>query len=444
MAEAELVVAWGANMVSTHLHFWPYFLQARKRGGTIVCIDPVRTKTARAADIHLAPRPGSDGALALGLLHVIFAEGLEDAEFLAERTVGADELRARAMEWPVARAARATGLSADAITDLARRLAAARPAFIKLGPGAQRHADAGQAFRAILCLPAVTGAWRYAGGGAHVHSARTFPDRGAAMERPDLRPDGDPPRVVNQVQLGRALAGTYDDGGPIAALCIANTNPAVVNPDSGSVLAGLAREDLFTVVAEQFMTDTARYADVVLPATTQLEHLDVVKSWGHRYLTLNQPAIAPLGQSQPNTEIFRRIAAVMGLDHPALQDSDEALLATYLEGYDPADVDQLWERGLGQDPARGGPAAEGPAPLGGDAPPRPGPGAGRPRRAARRRPARRPDPEVPPLPQLHRRQPRPPADHGRRSRACCSPRPTPRPGTSPTASWSSSAATPAP
>ncbi len=345
VAEAELVVAWGANMVSTHLHFWPYFLQARKRGGTIVCIDPVRTKTARAADLHLAPRPGSDGALALGLLHVIFAERLEDTEFLAERTVGADELRARAAEWPVARAARATGLSPDAITDLARRLATARPAFIKLGPGAQRHADAGQAFRAILCLPAVTGAWRYAGGGAHVHSARTFPDRVAAMERPDLRPDTSSPRVVNQVQLGRALAGTYDDEGPIAALCIANTNPAVVNPDSGSVLAGLARDDLFTVVAEQFMTETARYADVVLPATTQLEHLDVVKSWGHRYLTLNQPAIAPLGQSQPNTEIFRRIAAAMGLDHPALQDSDEALLATYLEGYDPADVQQLWERG---------------------------------------------------------------------------------------------------
>jgi anaerobic selenocysteine-containing dehydrogenase len=345
VAQADLVVAWGANMVSTHLHFWPYFLQARKRGATIVCIDPVRTKTARASDVHLAPRPGSDGALALGLLHVIFAKGWEDAEFLAERTTGADELRARAAEWPVERAAAATGLAESAITDLAARFSDAKASFIKLGPGAQRHADAGQAFRAILCLPAVTGAWRHPGGGAHVHSASTFPGRSSVMERPDLRPAGGATRVINQVQLGRALAGTYDDQGPVAALCVANTNPAVVCPDSGSVLAGLARDDLFTVVLEQFMTDTARYADVVLPATTQLEHLDVVKSWGHRYLTLNRPAVAPRGQSRPNTEIFRMMAAAVGLDHPALSDSDEVLLSTYLEGYDDETVALLHEHG---------------------------------------------------------------------------------------------------
>ena len=197
----------------------------------------------------------------------------------------------------------------------------------------------------MLCLPAVTGAWRYPGGGALVHSAGTFPSRESAMERPDLRPDDGPPRVINQVQLGRALAGTYDDQGPVAALCVSNTNPAVVCPDSRAVLAGLAREDLFTVVLEQFMTDTARYADVLLPATTQLEHLDVVKSWGHRYLTLNLPAIAPLGHSRPNTEIFRMIAATMGLDHPALAESDEQLLTTYLEGYGAASVAELYERG---------------------------------------------------------------------------------------------------
>ena len=345
VAEADLVVAWGANMVSTHLHFWPYFLQARKRGGTIVCIDPVRTKTARASDLHLAPRPGSDGALALGLLHVIFAKGWEDTDFLTERTTGADELRARAAEWPVERAAAATGLPESAITDLATRFAEAKASFIKLGPGAQRHADAGQAFRAILCLPAVTGAWRHPGGGAHVHSASTFPARASAMERPDLRPPDAPTRSVNQVQLGQALAGTYDELGPVAALCIANTNPAVVCPDSGAVLSGLAREDLFTVVLEQFMTDTARYADVVLPATTQLEHLDVVKSWGHRYLTLNRPAVAPRGESRPNTEIYRMIGAALGLEHPALSDSDDALLATYLEGYDAETVAQLHTRG---------------------------------------------------------------------------------------------------
>ena len=331
---AELVVAWGANMVSTHLHLWPFLLEARKRGATIVCVDPVRTKTARAADIHLQLRPGTDGALALGMLHVIFAEALEDAEFLELRTVGADDLRARAAEWPVERAAAATGLSPDAIADVARRFAAAQPAFIKLGPGAQRHARSGQAFRAVLALPAVTGAWRHLGGGAHVHSATTFPDASAAMERPELRAER--ARAVNMVQLGRALTGTVDEQGPIDALIVYNSNPAVICPDSTAVRAGLARDDLFTVVADHMPTETVAFADVVLPATTQLEHLDVLWSWGHRYLTMNWPAIAPVGQARPNTEIFRLLAAELGLDHPALRDDDETLLATYLAAFDDA------------------------------------------------------------------------------------------------------------
>jgi anaerobic selenocysteine-containing dehydrogenase len=329
---AELVVAWGANMVSTHLHLWPFFLEARKRGATIVCVDPVRTKTARASDVHLQLRPGTDGALALGMLHVIFAEGLEDGEFLESRTVGADDLHARAAEWPLERAAAATGLAPDVIAGFARDFATAQPAFIKLGPGAQRHAASGQAFRAVLALPAVTGAWRYLGGGAHVHSAGTFADAGAAMERPELRTG--PARPVNMVQLGRALAGTVDDDGPIDALVVYNSNPAVVCPDSAAVRAGLARDDLFTVVADHVATETVAYADVVLPATTQLEHLDVLWSWGHRYLTMNWPAIAPVGQARPNTEIFRLLAAELGLDHPALQEDDETLLATYLAAFD--------------------------------------------------------------------------------------------------------------
>ena len=335
VGEAEMVVAWGANMVSTHLHLWPYLLEARKRGGTIVCVDPVRTKTARAADVHLAPRPGTDGALALGMLNVIFADGLEDREFLETRAVGADDLRVRAGEWPVERAARVTGLDADVIADFARRFAAARPAFVKLGPGAQRHAHAGQALRAVLALPVVTGAWRLPGGGAHVHSAGEFPDRGAAMARPDLKPSG-AGRTVNMIHLGRALAGTCDEHGPLDALVVYNANPAVVCPDSASVLAGLARDDLFTVVLEQMPTETVAYADVVLPATTQLEHLDVLWSWGHRYVTLNRPAIAPRGEARPNTEIFRMLAAAMGLEHEALREPDDALLDTYLQGFDPA------------------------------------------------------------------------------------------------------------
>jgi anaerobic selenocysteine-containing dehydrogenase len=340
---AELVVAWGANMVSTHLHLWPFLLEARKRGATIVCVDPVRTKTARASDIHLQLRPGSDGALALGMLHVIFAEGLDDAEFLESRTEGADDLRARAAEWPVERAAAATGLAPDAIADFARRFAAAQPAFIKLGPGAQRHARSGQAFRAVLALPAVTGAWRHLGGGAHVHSAGAFADAGAAMERPELRTGA--ARPVNMVQLGRALAGTVDEHGPIDALVVYNSNPAVICPDSAAVRAGLARDDLFTVVADHVPTETVAYADVVLPATTQLEHLDVLWSWGHRYLTMNWPAIAPVGQAKSNTELFRLLAAEMGLDHPALQDDDETLVATYLAAFDDATRAALTERG---------------------------------------------------------------------------------------------------
>jgi anaerobic selenocysteine-containing dehydrogenase len=340
---AELVVAWGANMVSTHLHLWPFLLEARKRGATIVCVDPVRTKTARASDVHLQVRPGSDGALALGMMHVIFAEGLEDAEFLASRTIGADDLRARAAQWPLERASLATGLAPDAIATFARRFAAARPAFIKLGPGAQRHADSGQAFRAVLALPAVTGAWRHPGGGAHVHSATTFADASAAMERPDLRTA--PARKVNMVQLGRALAGTVDEHGPVDALLVYNSNPVVIAPDSSAVRAGLARDDLFTVVADHVPTETVAYADVVLPATTQLEHLDVLWSWGHRYLTMNWPAIAPVGQARPNTEIFRLLAAELGLEHPALADDDDTLLATYLGAFDDATVATLTEQG---------------------------------------------------------------------------------------------------
>jgi anaerobic selenocysteine-containing dehydrogenase len=329
---AEMVIVWGANMISTHLHLWPFVLEARRRGATIVCVDPVVTKTARAADWHVQLRPGSDAALAMSMLHVIFREGLEDHEFLEQRCIGADELRVKAQGWPPVRAAEVTGLSVSGIEELARRFAAARPGFIKLGPGAQRHATAGQAFRCVLALPAVTGAWRYPGGGAHVHSAGGFPMAADVMERPDLRPPGTR-RRVNMVQLGRALE---PDGG-IGALVVYNSNPAVICPDSDRVLTGLSRPDLFTVAVDTTLTETVAYADVVLPATTQLEHLDVLWSWGHRYLSLNRPAIAPRGQSAPNTEIFRRLANALGLAEPALFTTDDDLLAEYLAAY-PRDV----------------------------------------------------------------------------------------------------------
>ncbi len=323
IGQAEVAIAWGVNPFSTHLHFWPYFQAVKKNGGTLVTVDPFRTKTAAASDIHLQLRPGSDAALALGMMHVIFAEGLEDAEFLATSTDGADDLRARAAEWPPERASRATGLASEQIADVARLFARARPGFVKLGPGANHQPNAGQAFRAVLALPAVTGAWKYPGGGAHVHSADGFPDRGDAMTRPDLR-RAPAERTVTMTGLGDALADGID------ALVVYNSNPAVVCPDTNSVMRGLAREDLFTVVLELMPTDTMAYADVVLPATTQLEHLDVLWSWGHYYLSLNRPAIPPRGDTLPNTEIFRRLATAMGYGEPALHEDDGTLLATYL------------------------------------------------------------------------------------------------------------------
>ena len=330
IGQAEVAIAWGVNPFSTHLHFWPHFQAVKKNGGTLVCVDPFRTKTAAQSDIHLQLRPGSDAALALGMMHVIFAEGLEDAEFLAERTDGADDLRARAAEWPLERASRATGLAAEQIAEVARLFGLARPGFIKLGPGANHQAHAGQAFRAVLALPAVTGAWKYPGGGAHVHSADGFPAKDAAMTRPDLRA-APATRKVAMTALGDALA----EGNGIDALVVYNCNPAVVCPDTNAVTRGLEREDLFTVVLELMPTDTMRYADVVLPASTQLEHLDVLWSWGHYYLTLNRPAIAPRGDTLPNTEIFRRLATAMGYDEPELHEDDVALVETYLSDITP-------------------------------------------------------------------------------------------------------------
>ena len=340
---ADVAVAWGANMMSTHLHMWPFMTAVRKRGGTVVCVDPVRTRTARAADVHLQLRPGSDAALALAVMHVIFAEGLDDADFLDERCVGAAELRERAAQWSPARAAAATGLAEAEIVSFARLWGRARPGFVKTGPGAQRHPEAGQAFRAILALPAVTGAWRHRGGGVHVHSVSNFSQGAPAFVGDDLRPPGTR-RSVNMIQLGRALAGDVE-GPPVAALFVYDSNPVVVAPDSDAVRGGLSRDDLFCVVVDQFPTETTAYADVVLPVTTQLEHLDVMWSWGHRYLTLNRPAVSPRGESLPNTEIFRRIAARMGFKDDALADGDADLLTQYLADY-PEDVRaSLLERG---------------------------------------------------------------------------------------------------
>ena len=282
------------------------------------------------------------------MMHVILDRGLEDRDFLARHTLGERELRERVREYPPDRVARIIGVPADAIVRLSELYGRSRAAFIRVNYGLQRHAGGGMAVRTIACLPAVVGHWRRAGGGVQLSTSANFTFNKQALERPDLSPAV---RIINMIRLGEAL--TTPDGGvggpPVRALVVYNSNPAAVAPDRNAVLRGLAREDLFTVVLEHFQTDTADWADIVLPATTQLEHWDVHLSYGHHYVTLNRPAIAPLGEAKPNTEIFRMIAARMGLDEPSLRDDDLTLirqaLATEAEKLRGVTFDALLDRG---------------------------------------------------------------------------------------------------
>jgi anaerobic selenocysteine-containing dehydrogenase len=322
VVHARLVVAWGANIVSSNVHLWPFVEEARRRGARFVCVDPFRSRTAEKADLHIAPLPGTDAALALGMMHVVFRDGLEDRDWLERHTRGHEDLRERAREWTPSRAAEATGLRPEEIEAFAREYATTRPSAIRLNYGLNRHAGGGMAVRTVACLPAVVGAWRDVGGGALLSTSGTFPVDEAALERPDLVAPGT--RTLNMSQLGRILTDATLDP-PVKALFVYNSNPAAVAPEQDAVRRGLARDDLFVVVHEQFQTDTADFADVLLPATTTLEHYDIHKAYGHLYVSLSEPAIAPLGEAMPNTELFRRLAARMGLDHPCLRESDEQM-----------------------------------------------------------------------------------------------------------------------
>jgi anaerobic selenocysteine-containing dehydrogenase len=332
IVHARLVVAWGANIVSSNVHLWPFIEEARRRGAQLWVVDPYRSRTAEKADRHLALLPGTDAALALGMLHVLFRDGLEDRDYLERYTVGAAELRARAAEWPPERAAAETGLAAGEVEEFARIYGTTQPSAIRLNYGLNRHAGGGMAVRTILCLPAVSGAWRHAGGGALLSSSGSFPVDNPALERPDLSPAGT--RTLNMSQLGRVLNDPRLDP-PVKALFVYNSNPGAVAPDQESVRRGLAREDLFTVVHELFATDTVDFADIVLPATTTLEHYDLHKAYGHLYLSLSRPAIAPLGESKPNTEVFRLLAARLGLQDPCFRDTDEQMARQALRFDDP-------------------------------------------------------------------------------------------------------------
>jgi anaerobic selenocysteine-containing dehydrogenase len=346
--ESDLVLLWGTNTLTANPHLWPFILKARERGAPIICIDPIQTRTAQQCDEWIPIRPGSDAALALGMMHVIFAKGLEDTEYLEQFTLGHEAMRARAAEWTPERTADVTGIDASRIIALAELFGRAKAAFIRVNYGLQRHAGGGMAVRTIACLPAVAGHWRRAGGGVQLSTSANFTFNKAALERPDIGP---PARTINMIRLGDAL--TMPDAGiggpPVKAMIVYNSNPAAVAPDRNAVLRGLAREDLFTVVIEHFQTDTADWADIVLPATTQLEHWDIHFAYGHHYVSLNRPAIAPIGEAKPNSEIFRLLAERMGMTDPIMRDDDLALIRQALATESPklqgVTFDRLLEHG---------------------------------------------------------------------------------------------------
>ena len=343
IVHSRLILLWGTNTIVTNLHLWPLVREAKRRGATVVVIDPLRTRTAAAADWHLRPRPGSDAALALGMMNVILADGLEDADYIERHAAGFDEFRERVRAYPAARAAELTGIPAADVERLARLYAGTRPALIRTVVGPEKHPAGGMLFRTLACLPVVTGAWRDLGGGL-LHWTRELFDAAfdhAAVSRPDLARRRT--RAFNMVEIGRALTDA-SLAPPIRALFVYNANPAVIAPNTNLVVQGLAREDLFTVVHDLSLTDTARYADYVLPAASFIEQTDIIWSWGHDYVTLNRPAIPPRGEAVSNTDLFRRLAAAMGFDEPELAASDEDMIRAALASSHPLAAGITYER----------------------------------------------------------------------------------------------------
>jgi anaerobic selenocysteine-containing dehydrogenase len=344
---SRYIVLWACNVRSTNLHMWPFIKEAQERGAKVVVIDPLRHRTAQAADWYIPIRPGTDGALALAMMHVIVNEGLMDKEYVDAHTVGYAELAERVQQYPPDWASQVTGVPADDIITLAREYATSQPSAIRIGVALERHAGGGQTVRSIACLPALVGAWRHVGGGVLQLPLWAFPLQWGTLHGAELIRPGT--RVLNQWHLGPALTGELGLDPPIKALFVYNTNPVVVAPNQAQTLAGLAREDLFTVVSEHFLTDTADYDDIVLPATTQLEQFDIMFSWGHLYLSLNQPAIEPLGEAVPNVEQFRRLSQRMGLDIDWYKLSDEEMALAALDWSHPnlegITLDRLKEEG---------------------------------------------------------------------------------------------------
>ena len=332
IVHSKLVIIWGHNPSSTSPHFMPFLRQAQRNGTKVIVIDPRRTLTARSADQHIQPRPATDGALALGMMNIIFSENLHDEAWLEANTVGWRELRERACDYPVEKVAAITGLDPELIVNLAREYATTKPAMLKFADGVQRHGNGGQTSRALSCLPAIVGQIGVRGGGLYYSTSDyvQWDDEavGHASECPPT------PHIVNMNRIGAALTGEVDDP-PIKSLYVFCANPATSSPNGRLIAQGLEREDLFTVVHELFMTDTARYADIVLPATSQLEQVDLHKPYGHRHLQYNNIAIEPLGESKSNWDVMRLLAEAMGYDEPWLRQTGEEVLHEIIEASRP-------------------------------------------------------------------------------------------------------------
>ncbi len=328
---AKLIIAWGANILGTNVHLWPFIVEARRNGAKFYTIDPFRNRTGKLSDRHYAINPGTDAALALAMMHVILGEGLEDTDYIERHTLGIAELKDRVREWTPCHAAQLTGIPAQDIVDLAREYATTRPAAIRLNYGIQRSERGAMSVRTVALLPALTGAWRDPGGGVQLSTSYAFHLNRPGLELPELQlksPLRRQARIVNMSLLGNALTSLNDP--PVKALVVYNSNPAAIAPDQNTIRRGLRREDLFTVVMEQVQNDTADFADIVLPATTFLENTDLYSAYGHYYLQFARPALPPPGEARSNQDIFRELAQRMGFQEPCFAETDDDMIRTAL------------------------------------------------------------------------------------------------------------------
>jgi len=346
---SKYIIAWASNIHGNNVHLWPFITEARRNGAKLVVIDPYRTRTAECADWYLPINPGTDAALALGMMHVIIGENLHDSDYVSKYTLGFDQLREKVREYPPERVAHWTGISSEDIRRLAHEYATVRPAVIRLNYGVQRSERGGMATRAIPMLPCITGSWKEVGGGLQMSVSGAVDFNSEHLKRLDLMNTalGRHARVINMVELGKALNDVNDP--PVKALFVYNSNPAAVCPQHNDVIRGLKRTDLFTVVHEQFFTDTTDYADIVLPATTFFEHKDLQKAYGHYYLQVSNPAIEPLGECRSNVEVFRALAERMGFQDECFGEGVDAMIDAALESDDP------WMAGMNRERLERGP-----------------------------------------------------------------------------------------